>query len=251
MSKFTIKNTGDIYKSGLAIFFGLLAIFTFVFISDPPDSVGIPEEEFESYSETWLVTRVVDGDTIEVTQGFKRETVRFIGVDTPERGECFYADASNKLKQLVLGEEVELRLDDTQGDTDQYDRILRYVFLEDGTHVGEVMIDEGFAREYTFKRKYEFQETFRQGEDASRTERRGLWAETTCDGLVKGVGTSVSDPECLIKGNINSLGAYIYHLQGCRDYERTNISTSDGEMWFCSEREAVDLGWNKARSCSL
>lgn len=71
---------------------------------------------------TYVVTRVVDGDTLELGNG---ETVRLVGIDTPEVGECGFERASAALSQLVLGKAVTLAVSDE--DRDRYDRLLRYV----------------------------------------------------------------------------------------------------------------------------
>jgi endonuclease YncB( thermonuclease family) len=71
---------------------------------------------------TFLVTRVVDGDTLELGNG---ETVRLVGIDTPEVGQCGYDRASAALARLVSGHQVELVRSDE--DRDHYGRLLRYV----------------------------------------------------------------------------------------------------------------------------
>lgn len=86
------------------------------------------------------VIEVIDGDTVEVA-GVGR--VRLIGIDTPERGECGYAEAKERLADLVTGETVTL-VPGAQDDVDRYDRLLRYVEV-DGLDVGEVLLDEGWA----------------------------------------------------------------------------------------------------------
>ncbi|MGH3331441.1 MAG: thermonuclease family protein [Nocardioidaceae bacterium] len=70
----------------------------------------------------YLVTRVVDGDTVELANG---EDVRIVGIDTPERGECGYDEATAKMERLVLGQRVRLTRSDE--DRDRYNRLLRYV----------------------------------------------------------------------------------------------------------------------------
>jgi hypothetical protein len=52
---------------------------------------------------------------------------------------------------------------------------------------------------------------------------------------------------CAIKGNISSSGERIYHMPGQRYYDKTHISVIKGERWFCTEQEAVDAGWRKAK----
>lgn len=56
-----------------------------------------------------------------------------------------------------------------------------------------------------------------------------------------------SSQKCDIKGNIS--GDKIYHLPDCASYDKTTIDESKGERWFCSEKEAVDAGWRKAKNC--
>ena len=71
---------------------------------------------------TYDVTRIVDGDTLELGTG---QTVRLVGIDTPEVGECGYQVASDNLARLVLDKRVRLTVSDE--DTDRYGRLLRYV----------------------------------------------------------------------------------------------------------------------------
>lgn len=71
---------------------------------------------------THLVTRVIDGDTIELANG---QGVRVVGIDTPERGECGYDTATTNMQRLVLGKRVLLTVSDE--DTDRHGRLLRYV----------------------------------------------------------------------------------------------------------------------------
>ncbi len=80
-----------------------------------------PEPE-RSAPPTYLVTRVVDGDTLELGNG---ETVRMVGIDTPEVGECGFEQASANLSSLTLGKQVRLTRSDE--DRDRYGRLLRYV----------------------------------------------------------------------------------------------------------------------------
>lgn len=59
--------------------------------------------------------------------------------------------------------------------------------------------------------------------------------------------TSITKPDCIIKGNISiSSGNKLYHLPGMEDYESTVISPEHGEKWFCTEAEAASAGWQKA-----
>jgi endonuclease YncB( thermonuclease family) len=88
-----------------------------------------------------VVTRVVDGDTLEVA-GVGR--VRVIGIDTPERGECGYEQAAADMAALVLGERVQL-VPGARDDADRYGRLLRYVEV-DGADAGLALLADGLAQ---------------------------------------------------------------------------------------------------------
>lgn len=133
------------------------------------------------------VIKVIDGDTIQVNIEGKTESIRLIGIDTPETVDprttvqCFGMEASNKSKELLTGKNVLLEADSTQGERDIYNRLLRYIFLEDGTNVNKLMILEGFAHEYTYQSNpYKYQNEFKLAETEARENKRGLWADNAC-----------------------------------------------------------------------
>lgn len=134
------------------------------------------------------VTRVIDGDTLDVEIAGQRERIRLIGMDTPESVdtrktvECFALEASNKLSKLVGGKEITVTPDPLQGDRDKYNRLLRYAFLPDGTHVNRQMISEGYAHEYTYDVPYQYQTEFKRAEQEAQNAKRGLWADDACGG---------------------------------------------------------------------
>ncbi len=88
---------------------------------------------------TYVVTHVVDGDTVDLDSG---DSVRLVGIDTPERGECGFGPAQSALKKLVLGKEVTLVESDE--DADKYGRLLRYVEVG-GQDAGLRLIRKGLA----------------------------------------------------------------------------------------------------------
>ena len=94
------------------------------------------------------VTKVIDGDTIQVlfNDGTQHSVhrVRFIGIDTPEVGQCGYLEAKNYLEKRVLGETVSLRTGGTS-DQDGYNRLLRYVDLND-IDQGLALLEAGLAK---------------------------------------------------------------------------------------------------------
>ncbi|MEK7473339.1 MAG: thermonuclease family protein [Patescibacteria group bacterium] len=142
---------------------------------------------------TFLVTHVVDGDTFDVDMNGKTERLRMIGVDTPETVDprkpvqCFGKEASAKTKELLTGKRVTLEADPSQGERDKYDRLLRYAFLPDGRNLALVLIQEGYAHEYTYNTPYKYQQMFKDAERAAREGKKGLWADDACAGFAQPV----------------------------------------------------------------
>jgi micrococcal nuclease len=124
------------------------------------------------------VLRVIDGDTVEVQMGGRRERVRYIGVDTPESVapnqpvECFGREASARNKELVEGKRV--RLEKDVSDTDRFGRLLRYVWLGD-EQINARLIAEGYANVATFPPDVRHQDLYRRLQNDARTAARGLW----------------------------------------------------------------------------
>ncbi|MCX6703459.1 MAG: thermonuclease family protein [Candidatus Zambryskibacteria bacterium] len=135
----------------------------------------------------YLVTRVVDGDTIEVTKNGVKEKVRLLGINTPETVdprkmvECFGKEASAHAKELLAGKQVKIVSDDSQTKYDKYGRLLAYVYTEEGLFVNKHMIEEGYAYEYTYNVPYIFQKEFKEAQKKAETEGRGLWGEGVCE----------------------------------------------------------------------
>jgi endonuclease YncB( thermonuclease family) len=130
--------------------------------------------------ERGMVTRVIDGDTIEVEfLDGELALVRYIGVDTPEQAkentpaECFYQEATRRNEELVAGREVRLVRDVSS--VDQYGRLLRYVYVGED-FINLRLVAEGYAEPVTFPPDVAKVEEFRQVEIVARNERIGLWA---------------------------------------------------------------------------
>jgi micrococcal nuclease len=146
--------------------------------------------EVKQSGETFYrVSRVIDGDTIDVEKDGARVRVRLIGVDTPETVdprrpvECFGKEASGKAKELLEGKLILLETDPSQGRYDKYQRMLAYVYLSDGTFFNKEMISEGYAHEYTYRLSYRYREEFKAAERVAREEKRGLWADGVCSDI--------------------------------------------------------------------
>ena len=131
------------------------------------------------------VSRVVDGDTIEVNGN--SSNIRIVGVDTPETVhpskpvECYGAEASAYLKNLLTGKRVYLVVDTKQPKSDKYGRPLRHVFLEDGTNVAYQIIlnGYGYATDYGGNA---FTDLFDNAQTKARGSKIGLWGSCTQQG---------------------------------------------------------------------
>lgn len=131
----------------------------------------------DSTQQTYKVTRVVDGDTIQLESGQK---LRYIGIDTPEtvhptkEDGCFGKEASDFNKQLIEGKEV--RLEKDVSETDRYGRLLRYVYLDD-IFVNEYLVKEGYAVSSSYPPNVKYQEKLDEAERFARENGNGLWGE--------------------------------------------------------------------------
>lgn len=154
----------------------------------PADATPIITETSDSGGEWYDVTRVVDGDTVKIMRNGKEETLRLIGMNTPETVdprttvECFGKEASNKAKELLSGKRVRLEFDAGEGTLDKYQRTLAYLYMENGDMFNEWMIKNGYAYEYTYDDVYKYQTEFKSAEKYARENQLGLWSPETCSG---------------------------------------------------------------------
>lgn len=122
------------------------------------------------------VARVIDGDTIELDGGAR---VRYLGIDTPETVDprkavmCFGHEASAYNRALVEGQNVKLVADIEN--TDKYNRLLRYIYLPDGTFVNLKLVTEGYARAYTYPPNIAHAKQFVTAQHDAQAADRGLW----------------------------------------------------------------------------
>ena len=123
---------------------------------------------------------VVAGDTIDVMLNGQKKRVRLILIDTPEvfgGVECYGREASDFTKGL-LKPQAPVRLEKDVSETDSFGRLLRYVYLEDGRMVNELIVSEGYASLATFPPDVKHVERIRAAQQSARDTGRGLW--TAC-----------------------------------------------------------------------
>lgn len=136
------------------------------------------------FEDAW-VTRVIDGDTIEVSLNGQEEKVRLVGMDTPETVDprkpvgCFGKEASDETKSLLTGREV-LMIKDVS-ETDKYSRLLRYVYLklsQDQTlFINDFLVRQGYARVLTIPPDVKFEDQFLQAQRDASLQKLGLWSK--------------------------------------------------------------------------
>jgi endonuclease YncB( thermonuclease family) len=139
----------------------------------------------------YSVNHFVDGDTIAVNMNGSVETIRMIGVDTPETHkpntpvQCYGPEAADYTTQLIGSSQVRLQADPKDTNRDRYGRLLRYVYLPDGRMVETELIKNGYGFAYTefpFTKKEEFKAVEQQAKDA----KTGLW--TNCQVIIEPSG---------------------------------------------------------------
>jgi len=124
--------------------------------------------------ETAKVTQVIDGDTIIIEGNYR---VRYIGIDTPEirpKLEDYGIEAWQANRQLVEGKEVHLERDVSE--TDKYDRLLRYVYVDD-VFVNAELVRQGLARAKAYPPDTKYQDYLEQMETEAKLAGRGMWAK--------------------------------------------------------------------------
>lgn len=173
----------------LAALLALVATGWIVVDQSSGDTPAKPLARPSTAAGPYRVRDVVDGDTLQVLVDQAVVTVRLIGVDTPETRkpdipvQCFGPEASARTKQLVDGREVWLEEDPSQGLLDKYNRRLAYVWV-DQVLINDVLVRDGYGREYTYGTGYTYQERFRADEKAARAAGSGMWSTTTCNGTI-------------------------------------------------------------------
>ncbi|MCK5332771.1 thermonuclease family protein [Candidatus Parcubacteria bacterium] len=174
-------------------FISSLVVIIFIYLLSNLLFVGNIEFDNSNFEpeqgELYQIVKVIDGDTVVVRRNSQDEIIRLIGINTPEivdpnrPVECFGAEASSKAKEILSGKNVRLEKDKMVNNVDKYGRSLRYIFFEDGTNFSKVMIEGGYAYEYTYQNEtYGYQDEFKSAENLAREAKRGLWSDDACEG---------------------------------------------------------------------
>lgn len=223
----------------------------------------IPKPARNTFEEA-TVTRVVDGDTIEVNLAGKNYKLRLVGVDTPETVhpskpvEFYGLEASNYTKSQLTGKKIYLQKDVSE--TDKYGRLLRYVWLtrpSSNEPTKEEVINQmfnaqlvknGYAHAYSYPPDVKHIPIFRELEKNAMNSSLGLWnkdleSKFTSDSNQTTISseTVVDKTHGIVRGNINSK---IYHMHGDKWYDKMNEENIE---YFKSEAEAIAAGYRRSK----
>jgi micrococcal nuclease len=185
----------------VAVFYALFKSLSDFFVKSRIDT---RKAYIESLQFDYQVTRVVDGDTIEIKRLDgenvldleEKVKVRLIGINSPESVdprrpvECFGKDAKEFMRDLAEDKVAAVEIDPSQTKVDKYGRLLAYIFIknsgvkgENVVFINEEALKEGYAYEYTYEYPYKYKQNFKSLEAIARANKVGLWDINTCNGL--------------------------------------------------------------------
>ncbi len=149
----------------------------------------------------FLVSRIIDGDTIEVTDesGGGVVTVRILGIDSPESRDprtsiqCWAGQSTSYAEDTLSAQRVTLRSDPTQDVVDAYQRVLAYVLLPDGRNFSVESAGAGASRAYTYETPVQSAPEIEAAEAAATQAGLGLWG-APCFGATSAATTSAAPP---------------------------------------------------------
>lgn len=122
--------------------------------------------------------RVIDGDTIVVRVDRTERRIRYIGIDTPEREECYFREAT--LANVRLLASAPLRLEKDVSETDRFGRLLRYVWAGE-RFINAELVRQGYASVFTYPPDVRYAAHFLSMQRDAREQVRGLWRPGVCE----------------------------------------------------------------------
>jgi micrococcal nuclease len=172
------------------------------------------------------VAEVIDGDTIVLNN---KEVIRYIGIDTPEKGEPFYNEATDANSNLVLGKQIRLEYDiDKQ---DRYRRTLAYVWV-DTILVNAQLLRMGLASVYTFVPNVKHVDLFVSEQKEAREDGLGIWS------------FQVAGEEYYLASGKSE--RFVFHRPDCNWAARIK---KENIVRFANREEALDSGYSPCRTC--
>jgi len=194
------------------------AMSSLIVLGQTPDSAFATREGH--------VLRIVDGDTIELTNG---ETVRLLGIDTPEMGSPYAMDAKLFTMELLSRQDVRLEMDVQERDV--YGRLLAHVYVEqeDGwVHVNTELVRAGLAELLFIPPNARYYGYFQDALNDALLHRRGMFEDITGDGVL-----SVEELECNLVECVTEIVTVQFVVSETSEKRKAiYLSTSEGEYGF-------------------
>ena|SRR5579884_1813032 len=158
----------------------LLLLLVLLLASTKSGWLHLPKKALQSQPGFYHVSHFVDGDTIAVNMNGHEEKVRFIGVDTPETHkpntpvQCYGPQAAAFTKATIGARPVRLVSDPLTTDRDRYDRLLRYIYLPDGSELNQTLVEQGYGFYYPYF-PFSQADSFHTAEQRAMAAHKGLW----------------------------------------------------------------------------
>jgi len=171
------------------------------------------------------VKEVEDGDTVILNNG---ERVRYIGIDTPEKGEPYFREATEANREMLEGEKITLEYDVER--RDDWGRILAYVWVGN-ILINAELIEKGWALAYTHPPNLKYRNTFCSLQTQARKARVGIWS------------LPVSEKEKYYLGNKRS---FRFHRPDCKSALQM---AERNKIVFKTREEALDSCYSPCRNC--
>lgn len=186
------------------------------------------------------VIGVIDGDTL-VLEGKTRLRLRHI--DAPELEFCGGQEAKQELENLVNGQSVAI----TEQILDQYGRPMSLIFVND-KFVNEAMLKTGWVRYHSDKTSQT--DLLKETAAKAKQDHLGIYSPQCYQPNPADNPDYPDHPECIIKGNIDkNSDRRNYYFPGCPQYDFTIVEKDLGETWFCTEKQAQEAGFTRAKNC--
>jgi len=196
-------------------------------------------------TQTSQASRIIDGDTIQTTDNI---IIRLIGINTPEKSQPLFQEATNYLTTLILNKSIEL---ETYG-TDKYNRVLAHIFLDD-KNINAQILKQGLATLYYYEKDQHYQE-LKQAEEFARLNQKGLWQKSPDSDCIEIIEFKTDEPESLtLKNNCDKIlnitfkddATHIYKtlIQPKKTYTKntSHIWNTDGDSIYIRDTEGLLL----------
>lgn len=215
----------------IIILLGLLAYY-YPYIQSTVSGKAISSNSQDYQKEPAFVTRVVDGDTIEVRLENNLQKVRLLGINTPEKNKPEYQEAKDFLIKEIENKTVELLRDTT--DIDKYNRKLRYVFYKDSM-INVELVQQGFATTFMLD-ELKYKDKFINAEKFAKNNNIGMWkkSQNICADCISLLNLSAEGEFFIIKNICNhdcNLAGWLVKDDANHFFQLNNLNAEESKTY--------------------